>query len=113
MSKISDQVFLDYLFKYQASENFKLPKGAAYQLQIESAPNPTKRMQFNIRFFSDEWGNDHLCPAKLAMECLDLYNSGMKEPKDYRNKTGRKSRSRRGNYLLPVLQKIEAALEPN
>lgn len=107
---ISDQTFLSYLDQFKKSRTFNLPRGACYQFKLKSAPNPTKRIQFNIKFFSDEWKKDHDYPAKLAMECLDIYNSGLKQREDYRNKTGQKSRSRRGNYLLPVLKEIEKCL---
>ncbi len=104
---IFDHDFLNYLSKFEKSQTFRLPRGRDYKFLLESAPNPIKRMQFNIKFYSKNWKKDHDCPAKLAIEFLDLYNSGLKKPEDYRNKTGKKSRSRRGNYLLPVLYEIE------
>ncbi|MBT4377024.1 hypothetical protein HOD29_06640 [archaeon] len=68
-------------------------------------------MQYNIEFYADNWEKEHHCPAKLSMEFLDAFNSGLKKRSDYRNKTGRKTLSRRGGYLLRVLHDIENFIE--
>jgi len=109
--KITDQTFLQYLDKLKNYKKFNLTRGFPYQFRLESAPNPTKRLQFNIVFFSERWKKEHVCPAKLAIESLDLFNSGLKQRKDYRNKTGQQSLSRRAGYLLPVLKEIERELK--
>lgn len=109
--KITDQTFLQYLDKLKEFQKFNLSRGLSYQFRLESAPNTTTRMQFNIIFFSKGWEKEHVCPAKLAIESLDLYNSGLKQRKDYRNKTGQKTLSRRAGYLLSGLKEIESLLK--
>jgi hypothetical protein len=103
--KISDEDFIKFLNKYQNIRHYKLSKGYRYFFKLISAPNPTNRMQYNIEFYADNWEKEHQCPAKLSMEFLDDFNSGLKKRSDYRNKTGGKTLSRRGGYLLrPMCQ---------
>ena len=105
--EISDEDFIKFLNKYQNIRHYKLSKGYRYFFKLISAPNPTNRMQYNIEFDADNWEKKHHCPAKLSMQFLDDFNSGLKKRSDYRNKTGRKTLSRRGGYLLQVLHDIE------
>jgi hypothetical protein len=108
--KISDTDFLNFLLRYQNIKQYELSKGFQYFFKLLSAPNPTPRMQYSIEFYSDGWEKTHTCPAKLSMEFLDNFNSGLKDRSDYRNKTGAKTLSRRGGYLLQVLKDLEDKL---
>ena len=106
--KISDEKFIFYL-NDNANEKLyrRSTRGASYFFRLKKANNPTLRMRYSIVFYSSKWEKDHTCPALLIEECLDRYNSGLKKPIDYKNKTGMQSLSRRGRYLLEVLYDAE------
>ena len=102
---ISDKAFLDYLKKNEGLRRYsRSNRGHPYTYNLKPSPRPNSRMPYNIVCQSPGWKKDHEIPASLAIECLDLYNMGHRK---IEAKTGARSLSRRGAYLLELLKDLE------
>ena len=107
---ISDEALIAYLTLYEGRQYYRRGNGAEYTYRLEPAARPNDRMPYKIVFHSVEWEKDHEIAPCFAVECLDMYNRGLKGPEKYVAKTGAHSPSRRGKYMLELLRDVEAKM---
>lgn len=110
---IPDEALIAYLKRNANSKRYSLEDGAVYLFRLEPSPHPTERMPYTIVLYSSRssaWEKDHEIAACFAIECLDKYNGGAKDPDRFVAKKGARSASRRGRYFLKLLSELEDEL---
>jgi hypothetical protein len=107
---VSDDAFLAYLKRNERKQYYRRGDGAEYTYRLEPSRRPTDRMPYTIVFYAPGWEKDHEIAACFAIECLDAYNGGRRDPDRFVAKTGARSPSRRGRYLCELLRHLEMTL---